>query len=270
MKGQDQLLYIIKRIAAGEYSDEIFQLTQPEYPQTIRETAEAVGMMMVSIEAREYNLQLLLQKLKDNVLMTVLGMANALSARDLYTKGHAERVSRYGERLARRLGCTDEEIEHVRVGGMLHDIGKIGFSDRLLSNQDTRPDPDMLEEIRTHPIWGMQILQGLDFLEPVLEFVHSHHERMDGKGYPRGIPAGKLPKGVRIVAIADCFDAITTNRSYQQGQSVETAFAILRKLAGDHLDPEQVEAFIEEIDDGGLELQPTAHNDAETEKQAQQ
>ncbi len=253
MKGQDQLLDIIKRIAAGEYSDEIFQLTQADYPQPIRETAEAVGMMMVSIESREYNLELLFRELKENVLKTVLGMANALSARDVYTKGHAERVSRYGERLARRLKLDDEETEHIRIGGMLHDIGKIGFSDRLLSNQDTRPDPEMLAEIRTHPIWGMEILEGLDFLKPVLEFVHSHHERMDGTGYPRGIPAGDLPQGVRIIAIADCFDAITTTRSYQQGQSAEAAFAILRKLAGDHLDPELVEVFIEEINKGGLE-----------------
>lgn len=254
MKGQEELLAMIKRIAAGEYSEDILQLTRPEYPQEIREMAEAVGMMMVSIEAREYNLELLLEKLKDNALKTVLGMANALSARDVYTKGHAERVSRYAERLAIRLGRSEEEVEHLRVGGMLHDIGKIGFSDRLLANQDTRPDPDMLEEIKAHPVWGMEILQGLDFLGPVLEYVHAHHERMDGKGYPRGIPAGELPEGARILAVADCFDAITTNRTYQQGQSAEAAFVILRKLAGDHLDPELVEAFIDEVDSGGMEL----------------
>lgn len=253
MKGQKELLAIIKRIAAGEYSGEIMQLTRPEYPQEIREMAEAVGMMMVGIEAREYNLELLLEKLKDNALKTVLGMANALSTRDVYTKGHAERVSRYAERLARRRGLTEDEVEYVRIGGMLHDIGKIGFSDRLLANQDTKPDPDMLEEIRTHPIWGMQILQELDFLGPVLEFVHGHHERMDGKGYPRGIPAGELSEGVRILAVADCFDAITTNRTYQQGQSAEEAFVILRKLAGDHLDPELVEVFIDEIAQYGLD-----------------
>lgn len=258
MKGKQELLACIKRIAAGEYSDDILQLTKPEYPQEIREMAEAVGLMMVRIEAREYSLELLLEKLKDNALKTVLGLANALSARDIYTKGHAERVSRYAERLARRVGLDEEEVEHVRIGGMLHDIGKIGFSDRLLSNQDTRPDPDMLVEIKNHPTWGMQILQELDFLGPALEFVHSHHERMDGKGYPRGVPAGELPEGARILAVADCFDAITTNRCYQQGQSAEAAFAILRKLAGDHLDPELVEAFVDEVDTGGMELQPAS------------
>lgn len=253
MKGQDELLAVIKRVAAGEYSDDILQLTRPEYPEEIRELAEAVGLMMVGIEAREYNRELLLEKLKGNVLKTVLGMANALSARDVYSRGHAERVAGYGERLARHIGMNDEEIEHIRIGGVLHDIGKIGFSDRLLANQDTKPDADMLEEIRTHPVWGMEILQGLDFLGPVLEFVHSHHERMDGKGYPRGIPAGELPEGARILAVADCFDAITTNRSYQKGQSAESAFIILRKLAGDHLDPQLVEAFIEEVGKNGME-----------------
>lgn len=253
MKGQEELLAIIKRIAAGEYSGEIMQLTRPEYPTEIRELAEAVGMMMVGIEAREFNLELLLETLKENALKTVLSMANALSARDVYTKGHAERVSRYSERLARHLGLSEDEAEHIRISGMLHDIGKIGFSDRLLANQDTRPDPEMLEEIRAHPVWGMEILQGLDFLGPVLELVHAHHECMDGKGYPRGIPAGELPAGARILAVADCFDAITTNRSYQQGQSAETAFGVLRKLAGDHLDPELVEAFIDEVEQNGME-----------------
>ncbi|MGE4552005.1 MAG: HD-GYP domain-containing protein [Desulfovibrionaceae bacterium] len=253
MKGQEELLEIIKRIAAGEYSEDILRLTRPEYPQEIREVSEAVGMMMVGIEARQYNLELLLEQLKANALKTVIGMANALSARDVYTKGHAERVSRYAERLARRRGMDEEEVEHVRIGGMLHDIGKIGFSDRLLTNSDTRPDPEMFEEIRNHPLWGEQILQGLDFLGPVLEFVRSHHERMDGTGYPHGVPAGELPEGVRIVAVADCFDAITTDRSYQQGRSVDAAFAILRKLAGDHLDPDLVSAFIAEIEAEGME-----------------
>lgn len=253
MKGKEELLGIIKRIAAGEYSGDILRLTRPEYPEEIREMAEAVGMMMVGIEAREYNLSLLVEQLKDNALKTVMGMANALSARDEYTKGHAERVSRYAERLARRLGMGDDEVEHIRIGGMLHDIGKIGFSDRLLTNQDTRPDPEMLAEIRTHPTWGMQILQGLDFLGPALEFVHAHHERMDGKGYPRGIPAGELPRGARILAVADCFDAITTTRCYQQGRSAEVAFDILRQLAGDHLDPDLVGIFIDEIGTGGME-----------------
>lgn len=252
MKGQRELLDLIKRIAVGEYSDEIMQLTRPEYPQETRELAEAVGMMMVAIETREYNLELLLDKLRSNALKTVLGMANALSARDEYSKGHVERVAHYAQRLARRIGLPEDEVEQIRIGGMLHDIGKIGFSDRLLANQDTTPDAAMLEEIRNHPTWGMEILQSLDFLGPTLELVHSHHERMDGKGYPRGIPAGELPVGVRVLAVADCFDAITTNRTYQEGKPMQAGFDILRKLAGDHLDPELVEAFIEEITQNGM------------------
>lgn len=256
MSGQAELMEIIKRIAAGEYSADIMKLTRPEYPEPTRELAEAVGMMMVKIEAREFHLEQVYEQLKDNALGTVLAMARALSARDVYTRGHAERVARYAQRLARRAGLPEEQVEHVRIGGMLHDIGKIGFSDRILANQDTRPDAAMLEEIRNHPTWGMEILRDLDFLGPALEYVHAHHERMDGTGYPRGIPAAQLPAGARILAVADCFDAITTNRSYQKGQGAEAAFAILRRLAGDHLDPELVELFIAEVEAGGMEEAP--------------
>ena len=253
MKGKGELLDVIKRIAAGEYSGEIMELTRPEYPEETRELAEAVGMMMVQIEAREFHLEQLNEQLKENTIKVVVGMANALSARDVYTKGHGLRVARYAARLAKRLGLPEEEVEPIRIGGVLHDVGKIGFSDKLFANSDTKPDRDMLAEIRHHPSWGVEILKGLDFLGTALDYVHAHHERMDGGGYPRGVPAGELPVGARIVAVADCFDAMTTDRSYQKGRSLDTACDILRSLAGDHLDPELVDVFIEEVRENGME-----------------
>ncbi|QJB55608.1 HD-GYP domain-containing protein [Pseudodesulfovibrio sp. zrk46] len=253
LKGQERLLRAIKEVAAGNYSEDIFDMTGPEYPDEVRELAEAVGLMMVKIEAREYHLEQLNEAIKANSLNTVTAIADALGARDDYTEGHGERVGAYAERLARRINLPDDEVERIRVAGVLHDIGKIGFSDRIFSNEDTRINEDMLLEIRSHPQWGYDILKNLEFLGPAVEYMYCHHERLDGKGYPRGLTEDEIPTGARILAVVDCFDAMTTNRPYQQGKTPQEALAILGTLAGTALDADLVDAFIEEIDSGGME-----------------
>lgn len=253
IKGQERLIRAIKDVAAGNYSSEILELTGPEYPEDIRELAEAVGLMMVKIEAREYHLEQLFETIKTNTLNTVTAVAGALGARDAYTEGHGERVGAYAERLAQRLELSDDEVERIRIAGILHDIGKIGFSDQIFSNEDTRINEKMLLEIRSHPQWGYDILKDLDFLGPALEYVYGHHERMDGQGYPRGLSGADIPLGARILAVVDCFDAMTTNRPYQQGKTPQEALGILGNLAGDSLDPDLVDAFIDEVESGGME-----------------
>ncbi|MBI9079619.1 MAG: HD domain-containing protein [Pseudodesulfovibrio sp.] len=252
LKGQDHLIRIIKEISGGKYSDEILELTGPGYPPEIQELAEAVGMMMVKIEAREFHLEQLYDRIKLNTLNTVTAVANALGTRDAYSEGHGERVGIYAERLARRLELADDEVERIRIAGTLHDIGKIGFSDQIFSNEDTHINKDMLLEIRSHPQWGYDILKNLEFLGPALEYVFDHHERLDGKGYPRGLSAPDIPLGAQILAVVDCFDAMTTNRPYQKGKTPQEAFAILGDLAGKALDPDLVDTFINEIEDNGL------------------
>ena len=252
LQGQKELLRIIKEVAAGKYSDEIMELTGPGYPPEIQELAEAVGLMMVKIEAREFHLEQLNERIKANTLNTVTAVAGALAARDAYTEGHGERVGIYAERLARRLGLDAEEVERIRIAGILHDIGKIAFSDLIFSNEDTRINEDMLLEIRSHPQWGFDILRNLEFLGPALDYVYAHHERLDGRGYPRGLMADEIPLGARILSVVDCFDAMTTNRPYQQGKTPQQALAILGTLAGDALDPDVVDAFIEDIEQGGM------------------
>jgi len=253
LKGQVRLIRAIKEVAAGSYSNEILELTGPEYPDEIRDLAEAVGLMMVKIEAREYHLEQLNETIKYNTLNTVTAIADALGARDDYTEGHGERVGAYAERMARRLELDDGEVERIRVAGLLHDIGKIGFSDRIFSNEDTRINEDMLLEIRSHPQWGYDILKNLEFLGPAVEYMYCHHERLDGQGYPRGLVDEEIPLGARILAVADCFDAMTTNRPYQKGKTPQEAFTILGKQAGTALDPDVVDAFIDEIESGGME-----------------
>jgi len=252
IKGQEHLLRIIKEISGGKYTDDIQELTGPGYPPEIQELAEAVGLMMVQIEAREFHLEQLYEKIKTTSLNTVTAVASALGARDTYTEGHGDRVGIYAERLARRIRLPEDEVERIRIAGTLHDIGKIGFSDTIFSNEETRLNGDMMLEIRCHPQWGHDILKDLDFLGASLDYVYSHHERLDGKGYPRGLTADEIPMGARILAVADCFDAMTTDRSYQKGKTPQDAFTILGELAGPSLDPDLVEAFIDEIENNGM------------------
>ena len=251
LKGREELLRIIRRISAGEYTDEILELTGPGYGPDIQELAEAVGVMMVRIEAREDRLEQLLEKIRRDTVNTITAVVRALGARDAYSEGHGERVGRYARRLAQRIGLDNAEVERIRIAGTLHDIGKIGFSDELFSGEDTALSEAMKAEIRQHPQWGRDILKKLDFLGPALEYVYAHHEHVDGTGYPRGIAGGEIPLGARIIAVADCFDALTTDRSYQGGVADQEAFARLRDMAGSYLDPELVEAFIAEVGENG-------------------
>lgn len=253
MKGKERLLAIIQDIARGVYSDDIMVLTRPEFPQETRELAEAVGLMMVRIEAREYALEQANARLRENALKTVTATATALGERDIYTEGHGTRVGAYAERLARRLGLDPDEVGTIRIAGILHDIGKIGCSDRVFTSEDAALSEELLREIRQHPISGFDILKDLDFLGSALEYVSAHHERPDGTGYPNGLKGDQVPLGARIISVADCFDAMTTTRPYRQGKSVDAALSILRKIAGTQLDADLVELFIREVQENGME-----------------
>ncbi len=253
-----RLVEIIEEIARGRYSDDIMALTTDEKPEPVRTIAEAVGMMMVKIEAREYKLEMMVEELrvlnrtiKENAVKTVSAMAHALAARDLYTEGHAARVGELAGRMARRLGLDEEAIEHIRLGGILHDIGKIGFPDLLFQAHEGQNPPEIVKKIIKHPRVGMEILMNLDFLGPSIEFVYCHHERLDGKGYPRNLKAEEIPLGARVLAVADGYDAMTTDRPYQKGSPRETALAILRKHAGTRWDEtciDALESALKEVD----------------------
>jgi len=248
--GIDRLLEVIEEVAAGRYSNDIMELTQTNQPEPVRAIAEAMGLMMVKVEAREYRLELMIkeleelnEKIRQSTINAVSAMAHALAARDAYTEGHAERVARLAVLIARKLGMKALDVEYVRLGGILHDIGKIGFSDRLFNPHGAKNPPDVVKEIITHPTTGVEILQALDFLGPALNYVHCHHERPDGKGYPRGLTDKEIPLGAKILAVADAFDAMTTDRPYQKGKQTEVALGILMKHAGTKWDRDCVAAF---------------------------
>lgn len=260
MDKTDKMITIIEDIAKGNYSNDIMTFAKDDNDENIRRISEAVGMMMVKVEAREYALQLMVDQLqelndtiKKNALQTVSSIAKALGVRDEYTEGHAERVASYATRLATRLGLSQSEIHDIQVAGMLHDIGKIGFSDELFANTDSKLSDRMFAEICQHPTRGREILCELEFIGPAVDYVAAHHEKLDGTGYPLGLKGEEIPLGARILAVADCFDAITTTRSYQTARSCEAALEILNKLKENHLAPDLVEHFALELRENGME-----------------
>ena len=151
-----------------------------------------------------------------------------------------------------RLGLPSEEIGNIGIGGLLHDIGKIGLSDRIFSNKTEQLAGELLAEVRRHPDIGVSLLKGIDSLLPVLDYVHYHHERMDGSGYPCGLKSDEIPLGARIISVVDCFDAITTDRPYQKRKTCAEAFVILRRMANHELCPDLVEAFVADIEENGM------------------
>jgi len=257
----DKLIKILENISLGDYSNDIMPFTTGNHSKSIQHISEAVGMMMVKVETREFALKLMVEQLqelnetiKENTLQTVGSIAKALGARDKYTEGHAERVAAYSKRLARRLGLSKKDTHDIQVSGVLHDIGKIGFSDQVFENSDSKVSDEIFAEIRQHPVRTRQILQGLDFLGPAVEYAAAHHEKIDGTGYPDGLKGNQIPLGAKILAVADCFDAITTTRSYQAARSTGKALEILREISGNHLDPSLVKTFSEEIREHGMEI----------------
>jgi len=169
-------------------------------------------------------------------------LASALDARDPYTAGHSSRVSDYSCAIARIMNLPDESLEEIRIGALLHDIGKIGIMDSVLQKPDRLTNDDWAL-IRQHPTIGRRILEGVGGFQPYLPIVELHHENWDGTGYPVGLRAEAVPLAARIVHVADAFDAMTTSRPYRRAMSREEALRILQQNAGTQFDPAIVPVF---------------------------
>ncbi len=191
------------------------------------------------------------QRIQELFLQGVQMLARALEAKDSYTRGHSIRVSRYSVGTARRLGFCEGSVDSIRLGGELHDIGKIGTREAVLHKPGSLTAEEF-RQITEHPLLGERMLSPLAReLPEVLRIVRFHHERLDGRGFPDGLRGEKIPMEARIVAVADTFDAITTRRPYRESRSPEEAVDELRRVAGTQLDPEAVEAFVEAFPNPG-------------------
>jgi putative two-component system response regulator len=183
-------------------------------------------------------------RIQELFLQGVQMLARALEAKDAYTRGHSVRVSQYAVATAAELGFAGAGLDGIRLGGELHDIGKIGTREAVL-HKPSSLTPDEFRQITEHPALGERMLSPLARESPdVLRIVRSHHERLDGRGFPDGLRGERIPFEARIVAVADSFDAMTTKRPYREARPPDDAMLELRRVAGTQLDPQAVEAFI--------------------------
>ncbi|MFC2173390.1 HD domain-containing phosphohydrolase [Acidobacteriota bacterium] len=186
----------------------------------------------------------LYQELKTAFHGTTQTLVETLEKRDLYTGGHTKRVMEYSLAIGTQMGFGGAELESLKLAAILHDIGKIGIRDRILLKEGKLTSEE-LEKMTKHAGYGAEILKPIKHLEKVIPGVKSHHERYDGTGYPEGLKGKKIPLVARIIAVADTFDAMTTDRPYRKSFSAKEAFNELKRHGGTQFDPKVVAAFFE-------------------------
>jgi HD-GYP domain-containing protein (c-di-GMP phosphodiesterase class II) len=187
-------------------------------------------------------------------LDTIQSLVTAIDAKDPYTEGHSQRVSEFSIAIARQLEISQEDIHHIRIGSLLHDVGKIGIPDEILG-KPARLTDDEFEEMKKHPSIGANIMGQVRMLKTEIPALEQHHERMDGKGYPHGLQDEEITLFGRIVAVADVFDALTSDRPYRDAMSSEEAMEILHKTAGTHLDRTCVDGLTQAYLKGEIKTQ---------------
>jgi len=230
LRATNQSLGIIN--VTNRFGDQPYTKEDMENLDFIADTASvAINNQLKSIE------------LEKSYFMTMKALAAAVEEKDRYTRGHSERVKIYALELASRLGMSSETISTIEHACVLHDIGKIGIPDFIIHK-----DRDLTEEeyrqIKEHPAKGERIIRVIPFLEPAQSIIRHHHERFDGTGYPDGIKGKEIEPGARIVAIADAYDAMTTERPYRGPLPKDHAIAVLKEQKGKQFDPELVDIFV--------------------------
>lgn len=185
---------------------------------------------------------------QDEVLFSSLALvAQAIDIKDPYTARHSKNVARIAVRVARHLGLSEDEVRRIRIGALMHDIGKIGVSTAII-RKPSKLDPQEQEIMRAHPMTSADIMQPIELLAEASEIVRHHHEHIDGTGYPSGWKAERIPIGARVILVADAFDAMTTDRTYRRGRSKQEAIGVLKKFSGVQFDPDVVRALESAID----------------------
>lgn len=184
-------------------------------------------------------------------LETVRSLIAAVEAKDPYTRGHSERVAWYARAVAEQLELKPEDLRTLEWAALLHDVGKVAY-DAAVLGKPGRLTPEEYASIQEHPVIAVSIVREIDFLRDAEPLIASHHERLDGRGYPAGLAEHQIPLGARILAVADAFDAMTSTRPYRQALSYEDAVTELKACAGTQLDRECVDALIERVDESTL------------------
>lgn len=230
----DQLSQQLRRIA--EQRDFSQKVPRTGSSRELDAFTDTFNQMVASLQAAEAQTELA-------YVGAIRALAAALDARDGYTAGHSDRVSALSVMIGRQMGLDPQQLDVLRLGALLHDIGKIGVADRVLQKNGPLTQEEF-ENIKAHPTLGAHILRQIAFLTPHIPIVELHHERPDGRGYPHGLLGHATPMLARIVHVADAFDAMTTARAYRPAQTPTHAIGELWRYAGSQFDAEVVEAFV--------------------------
>ena len=236
-----------RRIASGDFSQLIEIRSQTE----LGELGNSFNLMTNQIERYIKELQSSVEENRELFLGTVKSLAAAIDGKDPYTRGHSERVSRVSMAIAQRLGLPDDECEKIRISALLHDVGKIGIDDNILKKPSALTDQEF-DIMKLHPQKGYKIMSQIPAMKEFLPGMYMHHEMVNGMGYPQGLTGDQIPLMGLIVAVADTFDAMTTDRPYQKAMKFEDAVERIRSFVGTRYDARVVAAFTEACEDGQI------------------
>ena len=241
-EGDHSLSVIVAPLSHKERTIGVVVLVFEEDQDFIRQQTLKLLYILAGFFSLAIQNSYLFNDLKRSYFDTIRGVANSIETRDPYTKGHSYRVGQIARAIAEELNWGEDEMELIDWGGMLHDVGKIGTHDAILNKPGKLTDEEY-EAIKLHPLIGAQVVKDISFLEPVVPYILEHHERFDGSGYPQGLAGGNISIQGRLLAVADVFDAMTTDRPYHKAIPPEV---VVKKIIGDansHFDPNIVEAF---------------------------
>ncbi|GAC1396129.1 MAG: hypothetical protein NVSMB56_10670 [Pyrinomonadaceae bacterium] len=219
-------------------------------------------MMTDHLENLIEDLRRAAQENRELFLGTVKALAAAIDGKDPYTRGHSERVARFSIAIAERLGMSDADIEKLRISALLHDVGKIAIDDAILKKAAPLTTEEF-EVMKTHTTKGYKILSQIPAMHEFLSGIRSHHEMINGAGYPQGLKGSEISLQARIISVADTFDAMTTDRPYQKGMELDVALERVKTFVGTRYDPRVVNALIkaceeEQIRPGSVRLSQRA------------
>jgi putative nucleotidyltransferase with HDIG domain len=235
------------RIASGDFSQRIVVTSRTE----LGNLGDSFNLMTDQLETYIKDLQQSAAENRELFLGTVKGLAAAIDGKDPYTRGHSERVSRISVAIAQRLGLSDDECEKIRISALLHDIGKIAIDDNILKKPAALTDDEFVI-MKEHPKKGYKIMSQIKAMKEFLPGMYMHHEMVNGQGYPQGLKGDEIPLMAKVVAVADTFDAMTTDRPYQQAMKFEDAIARIQSFVGTRYDPCVVAAFVEACEEGQI------------------
>jgi HD-GYP domain-containing protein (c-di-GMP phosphodiesterase class II) len=243
------LAEVTTAVAGGDFSRRVPVTSSNELGQL------AVNFNVMGDEIERY-IKSLRQALRENqelLLDSIRALAAAIDAKNPYTRGHSEHVAKYAVAVARAYGISGPELVRIEIAALLHDVGKIGIEDAILLKPQRLTDGEFAV-MRTHPVTGAAIVASIKRLRDMLPGSRSHHESWDGTGYPDGVSGERIPLLARIIAAADVFDAMTTERPYQASMTYNAALERMRQLSGARLDPGVVRAFFKAVQAGELVL----------------